>query len=925
MLTLALAASLHYEKPNSKVRVIDFAPNVDPLEFAEKVQKELTSANRFAAVGYDQELTRRIPKIVLQEPAAYNLRQISWSADDVILVTGGAKGITAECALELARTTNATMALVGSSSYRTNNSASVPDDEISRTLKRFHDAGLTARYYQCDIVDAATVDRIVAEIRQDLGDITGVIHGSALNLPRELHTVSTDEVLREVSPKVIGSVNLCRALADSPPKLFVGFSSIIGVSGMLRNGWYGFSNEALNLILQKFGEDHPGTAVLSIGFSIWDDVGMGVRMGSTNFLARLGVGAIPAQEGVRRFLHLFMNDPGKQQVIVAARLAGLDSIQPASFALPANSRFLEDIVNYYPEVEVVARARLSLEKDPYIKDHLWRGTYLFPTVFGLEAMAQAVGYVTGKTDFSNLQIEDIRLERPIPVSFNGETEIEIRAEVLEKEADQAACKVRVGIATRQTGFHLDHFSATFVLNCERDNPLENIKLPPFPLDINPKLDLYNGKLLFQGPLYHRLEKIYSLNSKRCVFSSKLRCAIDFPVDLGSDSPEKEWLLGDPYFRDSLLHSVQLPVSRDISLPLRIERLERYRSGFDAPESSIGTAIIEGQTEREITATVVTVNEDGQVIERLQGYVLKVLEHHEDYPTPEELAAPGQRDERLVEHELTRLTKQMGLGIPEISVKYLPGLLELNQKERHDRELSIVHETVGRFLADSDCFPEDLKVSWLPSGKPHLNSAMDCKVDISLSHNGCTVLCVAGPGPQGCDIESITLRSLDEWTGLLGREKEPLIQQLLDGGDTLDQAGTRIWTAREALFKATAEKFPALAIDSHNGDTVIFQEQNSDVHLRILTFPVELTRTPERMVAVVTYQTPEELPAPPLMNVNKSVAALSFDRDSYKFDIIDGPKGQPVFVFQFPVTFKEASNPSRTLYFSNYFNWLGKLR
>ena len=84
--------------------------------------------------------------------------------------------------------------------------------------------------------------------------------------------------------------------------------------------------------------------LFALSMQLGHEVGMGVRMGSTNYLARLGIGAIPPQEGVRRFLQLFMNDPGDQQVIVAARLASLDSIQPAPFALPANSRFLENFI-----------------------------------------------------------------------------------------------------------------------------------------------------------------------------------------------------------------------------------------------------------------------------------------------------------------------------------------------------------------------------------------------------------------------------------------------------------------------------------------------------------------------------------------------------------------------------------------------------
>ncbi|MCK5505130.1 MAG: SDR family NAD(P)-dependent oxidoreductase, partial [Thermodesulfovibrionia bacterium] len=298
------------------------------------------------------------------------------------------------------------MALVGSSPHPGDNPDPGQSGEIGQTLKRFGDSGLTARYYQCNIVDANDVDSLVKQIRQELGNITGVIHGSALNKPGALDKVSTEDALSEVAPKVMGAANLCNALKDSPPKLLIGFSSIIGVSGMIRNAWYGFSNEALNLMLCQFKEDHPETSVLSIAFSIWDDVGMGVRMGSTKYLARIGIGAIPAEEGVRRFLQLVMNDPGEKQVVVAARIAGLDTFQPEIFPLPAASRFLEKIVYYYPEVEVVARAHLNIERDFYVKDHIWRGTYLFPTVFGLEAMAQAVAYVTGESTLDSIRIED---------------------------------------------------------------------------------------------------------------------------------------------------------------------------------------------------------------------------------------------------------------------------------------------------------------------------------------------------------------------------------------------------------------------------------------------------------------------------------------------------------------------------------------
>ena len=59
------------------------------------------------------------------------LRPLPLGREDVILITGGAKGITAECALALGQATGARLALVGQSAP-----GSSGEDEISRTLAR---------------------------------------------------------------------------------------------------------------------------------------------------------------------------------------------------------------------------------------------------------------------------------------------------------------------------------------------------------------------------------------------------------------------------------------------------------------------------------------------------------------------------------------------------------------------------------------------------------------------------------------------------------------------------------------------------------------------------------------------------------------------------------------------------------------------
>ncbi|MFZ5773166.1 MAG: SDR family NAD(P)-dependent oxidoreductase, partial [Thermodesulfobacteriota bacterium] len=922
----ALAASLHLEHPDLRVRVLDFDAAVEAGQVAAKAAAEMVAGDKYVASGYDRELTRRVPRLTLQEPLAYTSRAIPWSADDVILVTGGAKGITAACALALARQTGVRMALVGSSPHPDSEGGAARGREIAQTLARFQEAGLAAAYYQCDIVDREAVQSMVRQVRQELGPITGVMHGSALNKPRDLAAVSAAEAFLEISPKVLGAVNLCAVLADQPPRLFISFSSIIGVSGMARNGWYGFSNQALDLLLRRFAEEHPATAVQSMAFSIWDEIGMGVRLGSIAHLAQRGIAAIPVQEGVRRFLQLALHDPGEQQVVVAARLANLDTIQAAPHPRPRAARFLERLLSHTPDVEVVVRTRLNLTQDPYVEDHNWRGTLLFPTVFGLEAMAQAVAWVTGESDFSALRLENIRLERPIPVSPEKGIEIEIRAEVLERHAGEIGRRVQVSIGTEQTAFATPHFSATFVLGVVRQAPPEEIVLPEQPLDIDPKEDLYNGKLLFQGPRFQRLVKVHALDSDHCIFQTTLKASTEENDREFTGQAEPSWLIGDPYFRDSLLHAVQLPVSQHISLPLRIESIERFSAGGHADELLTGIVRIEDRTDREVHASVTVVNRQGQVVERLNGYVLRILEYHEEYPLPEELADPGPRDELIIRRRTQEIAGGWGLTIPGIAAMYLPDLPNWTKAKRHELEYPVFQKAIRQLQNNAGVPAQEVAVSWLSSGKPSIKEAPVDGWDVSLSHDHGTILCVAGIGQQGCDLQSISQRTREEWIALLGKEREPLLEKLLTSGDSLDQAGTRIWAINEALYKTDGTRNAGLQITKRDDSNILFTATtDSGGDKDILSFTTVLTKGDERIVAIVMYAcgTNEQpaLAGPHSLFADK----LDFNRASYQLNISDGPQGQRVFNFNFPVTFRETANPSRTIYFSQYFDWIGKLR
>ena len=492
-------------------------------------------------------------------------------------------------------------------------------------------------------------------------------------------------------------------------------------------------------------------------------------------------------------------------------------------------------------MEIIARARLTLAKDSYLCDHEWRGSNLFPAVFGLEAMAQAVAYVTGENNLDMLRIENVQLERPIIVNTEKGTELEIRAVVMERQSKQSSKRIQVSISTEQADFSVEYFSATFVLLEEQDSIFEKIELPDNNLGLKAKEDLYNGKYLFQGPQFQRIKNIYVLDSRKCIFDSEIKPEF-------KSSNENKWLLGDPFFRDSLFHSAQLPALQHIGLPLSIGRVERFNVNSCKNCFLTGKVVITNISDDKVSCTITSVNENGQVIEIIDDYVIKIMEYHQDYPTPEELANPEGRDWKIIESEAKRCAAPFNCIMPQVVVANLPEDKQMSKEKRHRLELPVFREAVERCLGIKG--KKDIRIAWLNSGKPVVEGIDFSGYDISLSHDLGTVLITAGQGIQGCDIQSITSRSREEWIVLLGKKQISLLDVLANSSDSIDQAGTRIWAAIEAGAKATGSRNIVLNVELQDKKRGLFRATATDnVEAVVLTFPVFLTRGAERIIAV----------------------------------------------------------------------------
>ena len=916
----ALAASVHHEFPQSRLCVVDLPADWPAESIAETVIMEMAAGRGFSAAGYDEGGQRWVWSPQLSQPVTYVPRQIRYTADDVILVSGGGKGITAECAIAAAREVGAQLALVGSSPLEIGS-------PVETQLARLARDGIEARYYRCDITRRRSVRDTVAEIRRTQGPIKALIHGAGLNRPRPAREVTVEEASAEVAPKVTGLLNLWSALRDAPPDLVVGLSSIIGLTGMPGNAWYGFANEALDILLQAVEADSPNTRTQSVAFSVWRDTGMGARMGSVSRLSRMGIDAIPTDEGCRRFARLFTHTPDSGVVVVTARLGGLDTWPAPSSRMPAIGRFCRQPVMLYPGIEAVFRVHLDLDTDLYLQDHVFQGSHLFPTVFGLEAMAQAALAAADLDDITGIGLEGVELKRPITVAPQDGADLILWAQVVESDHGDGTVAVRANIHKEGAGG--DHFQAVVRLNTDAQangSALETMALQPETAAMQPLDDLYRETLLFQGPSFQRIRRVLALEGNnrdrgRALLQVGKADATAAAQAAFAPGVRQPLVLPDPFFSDALLQSAALLVPQDTSLPVAIDRIAISPDAFDTQGEFKVQVTLDQRVDRTFHARVLAVDEAGRPVIHMDGYRLQILKHHAAYPELEDLKRPRHRDRRLLTEEFQQAARAFDLQPPEIDLDYLPGIHRLPKDRRHQAEGPLLDDLVSRARRRWAEVDGDLTVDWVNNGKPVLKGQGGGGFGLSLSHDERLCLSVMGPGLQGCDITPIEARTRDGWLDLLGRSNEDLLERLMTHSDTLDDAGARIWSAREAAVKALGvHTRVAMKVLGHQDGAVLLEAEGDNRHrVAVLTRRLHLTWDHPKMAAMVMHPIERQ----PSKTYPESYAGLCAE-PAYKI-LPAGPHGELIFVQRFPVTFKPSAQLSRYVYFSHYFDWMGEAR
>ncbi|MFJ4103445.1 type I polyketide synthase [Amycolatopsis japonica] len=768
-----LAKTLRLEDPSARTTIVDLA-DLDPVDpealhaAVSTVVTEVAATTDFSEVRYDTAGVRTVPKLAALTPAEAEGTPLG--SGDVLLVTGGGKGITAESALALAKDSGAKLALLGRSDP-------ADDAELSENLGRMAAAGITYRYERADVTDGRQVADAIGRVQAEFGPVTAVLHGAGRNEPAALFSLTEESFRKTLAPKIGGLNAVLDAVDKDKIKLLVTFGSIIGRAGLRGEAHYATANDWMTELTVRFGREHPRAKAIALEWSVWSGTGMGEKLGVVSALMRDGITPIPTEEGIE-ILRQVVGDPAAPSVlVVCGRTAGLATLPVEKRELPL-TRFVDRAVVHYPGVELITEADLSAGSDPYLADHLLDGQLLFPAVIGMEAMTQVAKAALGAETLPAPVFSDVEFLRPIIVSPGGATTIRLAA--LARDAETVDVVLRSG----ETGFSADHFRAR--LSFSRPDPLgdtvaRDVALPPVPVD--PTTELY-GTVLFQGKRFQRVTGYRRASARHAV----AEIATGAEVDWFAPFLPQEQLLADPGTRDAMMHAIQCCVPDATLLPQGIERLYLAEPGEQHPEYVLLDARERSQDGDSYLYDLDVRNPDGKLVERWEGLKLRAVRKR-DGEGPWVPSMLGSYLERSVE----RLLGSSRAIVVE------PDPVGVSVESTPERRAQTA-------LAAGRAVDAPLEIRYRPDGKPEADG-----VEVSASHSADLTLAIAGGGRIACDVETAIERTPEDWAGLLGEDLLAVGELLAaDAREPLSVAHTRVWSALECVRK-TGDMTQALTV------------------------------------------------------------------------------------------------------------------
>jgi polyketide-type polyunsaturated fatty acid synthase PfaA len=611
-----LSKTLSHEWPQVFCRALDIANNLDASAFADAIVAELfdidganASKDRINEVGISQQ--GRVTLVAAN--ASEQFAPATLDSNDTILVTGGAKGVTFECALTLAKQCQSHFVLAGRSQHfasdlpvwaqgkqaselkaaaiayiQSKGNKPTPKQidalvwpissslEIDRALAAFGKVGASAQYVSMDVSDTTAVAASLKNLTNAKGDsltINGIIHGAGVLADKHIQEKTLDELNRVYHTKVTGLASILNALDPQQIKLIALFSSAAAFYGNTGQSDYAMSNEILNKTALKLAHTLPQAKVISFNWGPWDG-GMVTSALKKMFVER-GVYVIPLQTGAELFAHSLLSQQGAQLLIGsdmqgsseqdnAAKKPNADALLIAKGSLKfaanasANKAFTirtstADIIS-----QTVTRVLTPAEM-PFVSDHCIASNPVLPTVCAMQWMRDAAEILCHVP----VSIADYKLLKGVIFDTN-------EPHLLQLELSQTEAGISALISSRllnaPSAAMKPQYQATLVVNSailatEITKPAidtASLKKWSHMVPLNSGAELYQNGTLFHGP------RLQGINQVLAFDDAQLLCQVQLPQINAADCQgfiPSSALGGSQIFAEDLLLQAMLVWAR----------------------------------------------------------------------------------------------------------------------------------------------------------------------------------------------------------------------------------------------------------------------------------------------------------------------------------------------------------------------------
>ncbi|MDF1580749.1 MAG: SDR family NAD(P)-dependent oxidoreductase [Desulfuromonadales bacterium] len=589
-----LAKTAGHEWPTVSCRAFDLATDLEDVEqTAHALLAELLVEGP-QEVGFTPD--GRITLSLTEESLAGETHDSPVSYGDVVVISGGARGVTAEVAVALAAASHATLLLLGRSAAAhdepvwldgLNSEGDIkkalianshgplkPKEvgqqyqqvldqrEIRNTLRRIKEAGGQPIYRCVDLRDAAAVALVINAIREEYGPIKGLIHGAGVLADRLIKDKTSEQFSQVVATKVAGLENLLAALTGDELRFMVMFSSSTGRFGRTGQVDYAVANEVLNKMAQQQAARHTDCRVLSLNWGPWDG-GM-VTPALKKIFAEEGIAVIDLQAGAHYLVEEISTPPGGpvELVILGGRQAASDTNKVSTHE------------NIY--VSKAFDLEISIANFPFLASHVIDGKAVLPMAMIIEWMAH--GAIHNNPGLRFHGFNDLRILKGVTLEDGQSHTLQVTTGKAFKSGGVHVVPVELSGVTA-AGQHFIHSRARMVLAAKLpEAKVAAERHEELAVYTRPVSEIYHMDRLFHGPAFHSIREVIGCSAEG--IASLVR-----PAPLPSEwinQPLRNTWLADPLALDS---SFQLMILwsferyQAASLPVFAGRYRQYQDKF----------------------------------------------------------------------------------------------------------------------------------------------------------------------------------------------------------------------------------------------------------------------------------------------------------------------------------------------------------